>query len=130
MFKFKSEEVNRIEVAFAVLRECDLDWGTIGKVSDELYKKQAVARYNEVVMRLPIVRKALADTVNEGLIKVDMLPDDVDLYDNELRIQFEVNYPGIVELTVDLDKECWQIWSYDCQLDPDEQDDWISDWRF
>ena len=133
MFTFKSEEVRRIETALEVVRECDLGWEELDNLTSQLYRKLAVAHYNEFVMRLPLVRKALADAVGEGLIKVDSIPRDADIYDGEIRIEFGGKYPQIVELTIDLEKGGWKIWAYDCQLDPDEADevdDFVTGWRF
>ena len=136
MFKFESKEVVEIETAIervdTLIGEIDVD--AISKVANRLREKLVAAKYKEALMRLPILRKACASLVQEGIISRDSVPGDVDLIEwedgqQDLRVEFQDDYPGIDEITIDLNKNRWQLWQYDCQLDPDEQEGYVSDWK-
>lgn len=136
MFKFESKEVVELQIAIErveSLYRSDVDIDAISKVADELRKKLAAAQYKEALVRIPMLRKACAVLTQEGIISRDSVPGFVDLWvdddEEELRVEFQDNYPGIDEITIDLKRDRWQLWQYDCQLDPDEQEGYVSDWK-
>lgn len=133
MFKFESAEVIDLEAAIkavgGLVGSVDID--AIDKVEDELRKKLVTAQYMEALMRLPILRKACAELVQEDIISRGSVPGFVDLWEEreELHIEFQDDYPGIDEVIIDLKGNRWRLWQYDCQLDPDEQEEHESGWK-